>query len=96
MSEPLREGINKLVLGYLQKKLETGEAIDVVEMTHEMAQSLIDMIMEQEELHQAPLLASVIASLGDFSAVIYWNYPTRWLINSARSTSSPVERLSGD
>jgi DNA-binding protein Fis len=65
MSEPLREGINKLVLRYLQKKLETGEAIDVVEMTHEMAQSLIDMIMEQEQLHQAPLLASVIASLGD-------------------------------
>jgi DNA-binding protein Fis len=65
MSEPLREGINKLVLRYLQKKLETGEAIDVVEMTHEMAQSLIDMIMEQERLHQAPLLASVIASLGD-------------------------------
>jgi DNA-binding protein Fis len=65
MSEPLREGINKLVLRYLRKKLETGEAIDVVEMTHEMAQSLIDMIMEQEQLHQAPLLASVIASLGD-------------------------------
>ena len=43
MSEPLREGINKLVLRYLQKKLETGEAIDVVEMTHEMAQNLIDM-----------------------------------------------------
>jgi hypothetical protein len=65
MSEPLREGINKLVLSYLQKKLDTGQAIDVVEMTDEMAQSLIDMIMEQEQLHQAPLLASVIASLGD-------------------------------
>jgi DNA-binding protein Fis len=65
MSEPLREGINKLVFSYLQNKLETGEAIDVVEMTHEMAQSLIDMIMEQEQPHQAPLLASVIASLGD-------------------------------
>jgi hypothetical protein len=45
--------------------LETGEAIDVIGMTHEMAQSLIDMIMEQDELHQAPLLASVIASVGD-------------------------------
>ena len=42
--------------------METGEAIDVIGMTHEMAQSLIDMIMEQDELHQAPLLASVIAS----------------------------------
>ena len=65
MSEPLREGINKLVLGYLKEKLETGEAIDVIGMTHEMAQSLIDIIMEQDELHQAPLLASVIASVGD-------------------------------
>ena len=48
-----------------RKKLETGEAIDVVEMTHEMAQNLIDMIMAQEELHQDPLLAPVIASSGD-------------------------------
>lgn len=34
-------------------------------MTHEMAQNLIDMIMAQEELHQDPLLAPVIASSGD-------------------------------
>jgi hypothetical protein len=30
-----------------------------------MVQSLVDMIMEQDKEHQAPLLASTIASLGD-------------------------------
>jgi hypothetical protein len=31
----------------------------------EMAQSLVDIVMQQEEKHQAPLLAQTIASLGD-------------------------------
>jgi hypothetical protein len=30
-----------------------------------MAKSLVDMIMEQDERRQAPLLASIIATLGD-------------------------------
>jgi hypothetical protein len=49
------------VVKYLEQKFETGGTVDVAEM----AQSLIDMIMEQEEEHQAPLLASTIVSLGD-------------------------------
>ncbi len=65
MSKPLREGINEVVIDYLQAKMATGEVIDVVEMAHEMAQSLVDMIMEQDKEHQAPLLASTMASLGD-------------------------------
>ena len=31
----------------------------------EMAKSLVDMIMEQDERRQAPLLASIIVTLGD-------------------------------
>ena len=65
MSKPLREGINEVVIDYLQAKMATGEVIDVVEMAHEMAQSLVDMIMEQDKEHQAPHLASTMASLGD-------------------------------
>ena len=65
MSKPLRDGINEAVIDYLQAKMTMGEVIDVVEMAHEMVQSLIDMIMEQDKEHQAPLLASTMASLGD-------------------------------
>ncbi len=65
MKKPLREGINEVVMDYLQDKMASGETIDVAEMAHEMAQSLVDMIVEQEKEHQAPLLASMIVSLGD-------------------------------
>jgi DNA-binding protein Fis len=52
-SKPLRDGINEAVIDYLQAKMATGEVIDVVEMAHEMVQSLVDMIMEQDKEHQA-------------------------------------------
>ena len=61
----LRNAINDLVMKYLHHRLETGDAIDIAEMAHEMIQNLIDMIMEQETDHQAPLLAAAIVSLGD-------------------------------
>jgi DNA-binding protein Fis len=65
MKKLLRDQINDTVVDYLQDKLEAGEGIDVAEMAHAMSQSLVDMIMEQDEEHQAPLLASIIVSLGD-------------------------------
>jgi len=49
MSKPLRVEIRELVVNHLQTKLATGEQIDVAEMTYEIAQSLVDVIMEQEE-----------------------------------------------
>lgn len=61
----LRETINDAVVGQLKDKLETREDIDVVEMAYEITQSLVDMIMEQGQEHQAPLLASLVVSLGD-------------------------------
>lgn len=65
MPKPLREEINDVVVKYLEHKLETGEPVDVPEMAIEMTLSLVDMIMEQDEPEQAPLLALIIVTLGD-------------------------------
>ena len=45
MSKPLREGISEFVMDYVQAKRATGEAIDAAEIAYEIAQSLIDIIM---------------------------------------------------
>jgi hypothetical protein len=65
MSKPLRVSIHELVVNHLQTKLATGEQIDVAAMTYEIAQSLIDVIMEQEEEGQGALLAFALTSLGE-------------------------------
>jgi len=45
--------------------LATGEKIDVAAMTFEIAQCLVDVIMEQEEDGQGTLLAYALTSLGE-------------------------------
>jgi hypothetical protein len=65
MSTPLRAGIQELVVDYLKAKLATGEQVDVAEMTYEIAQSLVDVIMEQEEDGQGVLFAYALTSLGE-------------------------------
>lgn len=65
MSKPLRVGINELVVRYLETKLAAGEKIDVAAMTFEMAQCLVDVIMQQEEDGQGTLLAYALTSLGE-------------------------------
>jgi nucleoid-associated protein YejK len=65
MQNGLREEINDLVMKYLKRKLRTGEPIDVAEMAHEMAQSFVDMVADQDEEQQAPLLALIMINLGD-------------------------------
>ena len=66
MSKPLREGINEFVIDYMQAKTATGEAIDAAEIAYEMAQSLVDIIMKEEEAEgQALLFALVLAGLGE-------------------------------
>ena len=65
MSKPLRVEIHELVVNRLQTKLATGEQIDVAEMTYEIAQSLVDVIMEQEEEGQGTLFAFALTSLGE-------------------------------
>ena len=46
-------------------QLRKDGTLDVAVMAHEMTQSLVDMIMDQDEHHHAPLLALMILSLGD-------------------------------
>ena len=65
MSKPLRTGIKELVVDYLKDRLATGEEIDAAEMALEIAQSLVDVIIEQEEEGQAHLFAFTLTSLGE-------------------------------
>ena len=65
MPKALRAEINDVVVKYAERKLRKDGSLDVAMMAHEMTQSLVDMIVEQEEHHHAPLLALMILSLGD-------------------------------
>jgi hypothetical protein len=64
MPKTLHEQINDVVVFYLEEKLRTNTPVNVAAMG-EITQSLVDMIMEQDEQNQAPLLAQIITSLGD-------------------------------
>ena len=63
MAKALRAEINDVVVKYTECKLRKDRTLDVAVMAHEMTQSLVDMIMDQDE--HAPLLALMILSLGD-------------------------------
>ena len=65
MPKQLREEINDVVVKYLERKLQTDNPVNVVAMANEMVQSLVDVIMQLDDYHQAPALASLIATLGD-------------------------------
>jgi hypothetical protein len=66
MAKALRAEINDVVVKYTERKLRKDGTLDVAVMAHEMTQSLVDMIMDQDEKHHhAPLLALMILSLGD-------------------------------
>ena len=64
MPKALR-AINDVVVKYTERKLRKDGTLDVAVIAHEMTQSLVDMIMDQDEHHHAPLLALMILSLGD-------------------------------
>jgi DNA-binding protein Fis len=65
MPQTLREEINDVVTRYLELNLQTSASVDVAAMAREIAQSLVDMVMEQEERQHAPLLAQMITTLGN-------------------------------
>jgi hypothetical protein len=65
MSKPLRARIYEVITSYLQARIATGENVDVAEMAHEIAQSPVDVIMEQEEDGQAALFAFALTTLGE-------------------------------
>ncbi len=64
MSKPLGAGIRELITSYLQARIATSEHVDVAEMAHEIAQSLVDVIMEQEEDGRAALFAFAVTRFG--------------------------------
>jgi hypothetical protein len=63
MAKALRAEINDVVVKYTERKLRKDGTLDVAVMAHEMTQSLVDMIMDQDEHDHAPLLALMILSL---------------------------------
>src|ERR1700736_6331659 len=65
MPKALRAEINDVVVKYTERKLRKDGTLDVPVMAHEMTQSLVDTIMDQDDHHHAPLLALMILSLGD-------------------------------
>ena len=65
MRKPLRQAINDVVAQYVTTKLQKGEPADVASLTREITRSLIDIVMDQEEKQQGPLLAQIIGSMVD-------------------------------
>jgi hypothetical protein len=65
MPKLLREEVNDAVIRYLDRKMKANGAVEIAAMTREMAQSFVDMVMEQDEKIQPLLLAQMIAAMGD-------------------------------
>ena len=63
MPKRLREAINDVVVQYVTSKLQRGEPVDVAFMAREITGSLIDIVLEQDEKHQGPLLAQIVGYL---------------------------------
>ena len=89
MSKPLRVGITELVVSYLKTSLATGGQIDVAAMTHEIVQSLVDVIMKQERragvlirLRPNKLGRGISATAGDL------RYKPQRALNTGRTSGS--------
>ena len=65
MPKALRAEINDVVVKYTERKLRKDGMLDVAVIAREMTQSLVDMIVDRDGHHHAPLLALTILSLGD-------------------------------
>ena len=69
MAKALRAEINDVVVKYTERKLRKDGTLDVAVMAHEMTQSLVDMIMDQDEHHHDAATRSDDPKLG-------WRIPT--------------------
>ena len=65
MTKPLRKAINDAVAQYVANRLQRREPADVTLITREITSSLIDIVLDQEEKHQGPLLAQIIGNMVD-------------------------------
>jgi hypothetical protein len=60
----LREAINDVLAQHWEQHIPTGE-LEVTDMVHEIAQSIVDIITAQHEEEQAALLALLMACVGE-------------------------------
>ena len=64
MQKPLRAMISDAVVQYVTYKLHAKEPVDVALIAGEITLSLLDLVMEQDEKHQAALIAHIVGTLG--------------------------------
>ncbi len=64
MHKPLRAMISDAVVQYVTYKLHAKEPVDVALIAGEITLSLLDLVMEQDEKHQAALIAHIVGTLG--------------------------------
>jgi DNA-binding protein Fis len=64
MQKPLRAMISDAVVQYITYKLHAKEPVDVALIAREISLSLLDLVMEQDEKHQAALIAHIMGTLG--------------------------------
>ena len=64
MHKPLRAMISDAVVQYVTYKLHAKEPVDVALIAGEITLSLLDLVMEQDEKHQAALIAHIMGTLG--------------------------------
>lgn len=64
MHKPLRAMISDAVVQYVTYKLHAKEPVDVALIARDITLSLLDLVMEQDEKHQAALIAHIVGTLG--------------------------------
>jgi DNA-binding protein Fis len=64
MQKPLRAMISDAVVQYVTYKLHAKEPVDVALIARDITLSLLDLVMEQDEKHQAALIAHIMGTLG--------------------------------
>jgi DNA-binding protein Fis len=64
MHKPLRAMISDAVVQYVTYKLHAKEPVDVALIAREITLGLLDLVMEQDEKHQAALIAHIVGTLG--------------------------------
>ena len=64
MSDCLHCEINDVVVDYVEQALKRDSQVNVVDVISMMAESIVDVILQQEDVQQGNLLAEAMRSLG--------------------------------
>jgi len=70
MDDCLHCEINDVVMRFVEKALKEGTNVDVVDVISMMAESIVDVILQQEDVQQANLLAEAMRSLGHLKGTV--------------------------